>query len=434
MTGIKPKIKSPLIKNGLGDLVLDVKKIRGDFPILSRKVYGKPLIYLDNAATSQKPRSVINALTEYYEQYNSNVHRGVHALSMEATERYDGAREKIANFIGSPSSENIIFTRNTTEAINLVAYTWGKENISDGDEILLTRMEHHSNLVPWQRLAKENGAKLKFIPLTEEATLDLTNLGELITSRTKLVAITHMSNVLGTINPINKIISVAHDKGALVLVDGAQSVPHLPINVSEINCDFFAFSSHKMLGPTGVGVLFGKTDLLESIEPFLSGGEMVREVWYDHATWNEIPYRFEAGTPDIADAIALGAAVEYLEWLGMDNVRRHEMELTQYALDAFDELDEIKVFGPRDVAVRGGILSFHSEVVHPHDLGTILDRDGIAVRAGHHCAMPLMRSLGLIATARASFYVYNYEEEIDHLISSLKKAIRYFGDGIRSVR
>ena len=415
-----------------GQKVLDVRRIREDFPILSRKVYDRPLIYLDNAATSQKPRSVIHALTEYYESYNSNVHRGVHALSMEATERYEGARGKIAGFIGAPEPENLVFTRNTTEAINMVAYTWGEENVGSGDEILLTKMEHHSNLVPWQRLAQEKGATLKFIPLTEEQTLDLTELEELISPRTKLVAMTHMSNVLGSINPVREITAAAHRQGAVVLIDGAQSVPHLPTDVTDIDCDFFAFSSHKMLGPTGIGVLYGRGELLESIEPFLRGGEMVREVWYDRAVWNDVPHRFEAGTPNIADAIALGAAVDYLTALGMENVRQHEIQLTQYALEAFDQLEEVRVFGPRDVNVRGGIVSFHSEAVHPHDLGTILDRDGIAIRAGHHCAMPLMRSLGLVATARASFYVYNHEEEVDHLISSLKKALRYFGDGIRS--
>ncbi len=434
MASAKVTPQPAFVKNSNGELVLDVKKIREDFPILSRQVYGKPLVYLDNAATSQKPSSVIQALVDYYESYNSNVHRGVHALSMEATERYEEARKKIADFIGAPQPESLIFTRNTTEAINMVAYTWGRENIKESDEILLTRMEHHSNLVPWQNLAKDNGAVLRFIPMTEEDTLDLGDLDQLINSRTKLVAMTHMSNVLGTINPIKEIIIAAHRQGAVVLIDAAQSVPHLPTDVKDLGCDFLAFSSHKMLGPTGIGVLYGKMELLESIEPFLRGGEMVREVWYDRATWNDIPHRFEAGTPNIADAIALGAAVDYLNNLGMENVRQHEKQLTRYALRAFEELDEVKVYGPKDLNIRGGIVSFYSEAVHPHDLGTILDRDGIAIRAGHHCAMPLMRGLGVVATARASFYVYNYEEEIDFLMASLKKALRYFGDGVRSPR
>ena len=434
MAKAKTAPKPPLIKNGSGKMVLDVKKIREDFPILSRQVYGKPLVYLDNGATSQKPRIVIQALVDYYESYNSNIHRGVHTLSVEATERHEEARQKVADFIGAPSPEEIIFTRNTTEAINLVALTWGAQNVKKGDEILTTGMEHHSNLVPWQKLAKDNGATLKFIPMTPEHTLDLSSLDSLITPRTRLVTLTHMSNVLGTINPVKEIAAAAHKQGALVLLDGAQSVPHMPTDVKDLDCDFLAFSSHKMLGPTGIGVLYGKMDILEKMEPFLRGGDMVREVWYDRATWNDLPYRFEAGTPNIADAIAFGVAIDYLKNLGMENVRQHEMDLTQYALNAFKELDEVRVFGPSDVRVRGGIVSFYSDAVHPHDLGTILDRDGIAIRAGHHCAMPLVRSLNVVATARASFYVYNYEDEVDILITSLKKALRYFGDGIRSPR
>ena len=411
--------------------MLDGSKIRDDFPVLSRLVYGKPLVYLDNAATSQKPRGVIQALVDYYEGYNSNVHRGVHALSMEATDRYEEARQKVADFIGAPSVESLVFTRNTTEAINLVANTWAREHVKEGDEVLLTHMEHHSNLVPWQKLAEENGATLRFITLTEEGTLDLKDLDQLINPRTRLVALAHMSNVLGTINPVKEIAAAAHRQGAYVLLDGAQSVPHLPTDVKDLECDFLAFSGHKMLGPTGIGVLYVKRDVIEEMEPFLRGGEMVREVWYDRATWNDLPFRFEAGTPNIADSIALGAAVDYLNGLGMENVRQHEIEITDYALRAFHELEELDVFGPRDISLRGGIISFYCEAVHPHDLGTVLDRDGIAIRAGHHCAMPLMRTLGVVATARASFYVYNTEEEIDFLVSSLKKALRYFGDGSR---
>ena len=406
--------------------MLDVKAVRKDFPILSRQVYGKPLVYLDNAATSQKPNSVIRALTEYYEGYNSNIHRGVHALSMEATDRYEEARQKCADFIGSPSTEGLIFVRNTTEAINLVAQSWAQNNIGPGDEILTTHMEHHSNLVPWQRVAQERGAELKFIPLTSEQTLDLSDLDRLLTSRTKLVTLNHMSNVLGTINPVKELGRAAHRVGAKILIDGAQSVPHLKVDVKDLDCDFLAFSGHKMLAPTGIGVLYVKQEILEGMEPFLRGGEMVRQVWDDHATWNDLPLRFEAGTPNIADAIGLGAAIDYLEALGMDDVRQHEIALTEYALTAFQELEEIKVYGPRDVEYRGGIISFYGGDVHPHDIGTMLDREGIAIRTGHHCAMPLMNKLSVPATARASFYIYNTEEEVDLLVSTLKATLRYF--------
>lgn len=406
--------------------MLDVKAIRKDFPILSRQVYGKPLVYLDNAATSQKPTSVIRALTEYYEGYNSNIHRGVHALSMEATDRYEEARQKCADFIGSPIAENLIMVRNTTEAINLVAQSWAQHNIGPGDEILTTHMEHHSNLVPWQKVAKDRGAELKFIPLTSEQTLDLSDLDRLLTSRTKLVALNHMSNVLGTINPVKELGQAAHRVGARILIDGAQSVPHLKVDVKDIDCDFLAFSGHKMLAPTGIGVLYVKQEVLEDMEPFLRGGEMVKQVWDDHATWNDLPMRFEAGTPNIADTIAMGAAVDYLEALGMENVRQHEISITEYALNAFQELEEVTVFGPRDMSQRGGIVSFYGGDVHPHDIGTMLDREGIAIRTGHHCAMPLMNKLAVPATARASFYIYNTEEEVDLLVSALKATLRYF--------
>lgn len=408
--------------------MLDVAKIRRDFPVLSKLVYGKPLVYLDNAATSQKPSSVIQALVDYYEGYNANVHRGVHALSMESTQRYEEAREKVVRFIGAPDSENLIFVRNTTEGINLVASTWAAANIGPGDEILLTEMEHHSNLVPWQRLAKDKDARLRFIPVTDEGTLDLSNLDALLNHRTKLVSMTHMSNVLGTINPVKDIAQKAHAVGALILIDAAQSVPHMPVDVTDLGCDFLAFSSHKMLGPTGIGGLYVSSPVLEQMEPFLSGGEMVQEVTFDSATWNDLPMRFEAGTPNIAGTIGLGAAVDYLESLGMDQVRKHETQLTGYALDALKELSEdFNFYGPADLSIRGGIISFYSPDVHPHDLGTLLDREGIAIRAGHHCAMPLTRDkLGVAATARASFYIYNTEEEVDLLVSTLKKALRYF--------
>ena len=406
--------------------MLDVSAIRKDFPILLRQVYGKPLVYLDNAATSQKPNSVIQALTDYYQGYNSNIHRGVHALSMEATDRYEEARRKCADFIGCPSVEGLVLVRNTTEAINLVAQSWAQYNIGPGDEILTTDMEHHSNLVPWQRVAQERGATLKFIPLTQEQTLDLSDLDRLLTHRTKLVTLNHMSNVLGTINPVKELGQAAHRVGARILIDGAQSVPHLKVDVKDLDCDFLAFSGHKMLGPTGIGVLYVKPEILEGMEPFLRGGEMVRQVWDDRATWNDLPLRFEAGTPNIADTIALGAATDYLNALGMENVRQHEIALTEYALNAFQELEEVKVYGPRDVSQRGGIVSFYGGGVHPHDIGTMLDREGIAIRTGHHCAMPLMNTLSVPATARASFYIYNTEEEVDLLVSVLKATLRYF--------
>ena len=409
--------------------LLDVTAIREDFPILSRTVYGKPLVYLDNASTSQKPRSVIEALTDYYGSYNSNVHRGVHSLSMEATDKFEEARQKVARFINADSAESVIWTRNTTESINVVAGTWPEGHIKAGDEIVLTQMEHHSNLIPWQRVAKEKGATLRFLPVAEDGTLDLEDADSIINPRTRLVAIVHTSNSMGTINPVKELAARAHAVGAAVLVDGAQSVPHMPVDVNDLDCDFLAFSGHKMLGPTGVGVLYVKRDVLEEMEPFLTGGEMVLEVWFDRASWNELPMRFEAGTPNIADAIGLGAAIDYLQAVGMDNVRQHEKQLTEYALNAFKELEEVDLFGPRDVEERGGIVLFHSSQVHPHDLGTFLDREGIAVRTGHHCNMPLMRLLGVAATARASFYLYNTEEEVDALVDTLKRALRYFAHG-----
>ena len=406
--------------------MLDVNRIRKDFPILSRTIYGKPLVYLDNAATSQKPTSVIQSLVDYYESYNSNIHRGVHTLSMEATDRHEDARSKCTRFIGAKEDKSLIMVRNTTEAINLVAQTWGKHNISAGDEILTTHMEHHSNLVPWQKLAEQNGASLQFIELDEDGMLNLSNIDDLITERTKLLALTHMSNVLGTINPVKELTAVAHKMGAKVLIDGAQSVPHMKVDVTDIDCDFFAFSGHKMLAPTGIGVLYVKPEILESMEPFLFGGDMVSQVWDDTATWNALPWKFEAGTPNIADLIGLGAAIDYLESLGMDEVREHEMALTGYALEQFDRLNDIKVFGPKDLSKRGGVISFHSDDVHPHDMGTMLDREGIAIRTGHHCAMPLTRKLSVVATARASFYIYNTEEEVDKLTAAIRATLDYF--------
>jgi cysteine desulfurase / selenocysteine lyase len=407
----------------------DVNAVRKDFPILSRQINGRPLVYLDNAATSQKPRSVIQSLVDYYEGYNANVHRGVHKLSVEATDAYEESRRKIAAFINAGKPENLIYVRNTTEAINLVAQTWAMANIKAGERIVLTEMEHHSNLVPWQHVAEQTGAELAFFKMGDDYKLDLSDMDELLTPRTRLVAITHMSNALGTIVPVKEITEAAHRVGALVLLDGAQSVPHLPVDVQDLGCDFLAFSGHKMLGPTGIGVLYVREEVMEQMDPFLRGGEMVLEVTYEKATWNDLPMKFEAGTPNIADSIALGAAVDYLNGLGMDNVRQHEIELTRYALDRFKELEEITTFGTTDLSMRGGVISFYLSDVHPHDIGTVLDQQGVAIRSGHHCAMPLVRSkLHVPATARASFYLYNTEEEVDALIAGLKETLRYFGN------
>jgi cysteine desulfurase / selenocysteine lyase len=407
--------------------MFDITQIRKDFPILSRKVNGKPLVYLDNAATSQKPLSVINALSDYYSTNNANIHRGIHTLSQEGTEMYEASREKVARFIDAPESRSVIFTRNTTEAVNLVMFTWGRQNIYEGDEIVLSAMEHHSNLVPWQMLAKEKGAKLVFIELTKDGELDLESAKRAITNRTKLVAITQMSNVLGTITPLREITELAHKVGALVFVDGAQGVPHLPTSVRQLNCDFLAFSFHKMLGPTGVGVLWGRTELLQKMPPFMGGGDMIAAVWREKSRYNELPWKFEAGTPNIADVIAAGAAIEYLENLGMESVHEHEMQLTQYALDKFAALSGAIIYGPKDVTKRGGVISFNIEGVHPHDLGQILNESGVAVRAGHHCCQPLMRDLDVMGTARASFYIYNTEQEVDMLFQALKEAERILG-------
>jgi cysteine desulfurase/selenocysteine lyase len=407
----------------------DIAKVRDNFPILRRQVNGKPLVYLDNAATSQKPRSVIQALVDYYEGYNANVHRGVHTLSVEATDAYEVARQKVAAFINAPRPENIIFVRNTTEAINLVAHTWAAENIRHGDRIVATEMEHHSNLVPWQHVAATNGAELKLMKVDDGHRLDLSDLDDLLTPRTRLVTLTQMSNVLGTITPVKEIVDAAHRVGALVLVDAAQSVPHMPVDVQELGCDFMAFSGHKMAGPMGIGVLYARDEILEEMEPFMRGGEMVLEVTYETATWADLPMKFEAGTPNVGDAIALGAACDYLTELGMENVRQHEIELTRYALERFKEMEDIITFGPTDLSVRGGVVSFYMSDIHPHDIGQVLDQAGIAIRTGHHCAMPLVRSkLNVPATARASFYLYNTEAEVDALIDGLNQTMRYFGD------
>ena len=408
---------------------LDVWRLREDFPILSRMVNGKPLVYLDNAATTQKPRSVIQSLVDYYENFNANVHRGVHTLSMEATDMTEAARRKVADFINADDPETVIWTRNATEGMNLVAYGWGRANIEAGDEIVTTRMEHHSNLVPWQEIASERGAVIRFLPLAADGSLDLTDVDEIITDKTKLLTFTHVSNSLGTINPARYLTEKAHSVGAVVLVDGAQSVPHMPVDVQEIGCDFLSFSGHKMMGPTGIGAIYGRRNLLERMQPFLTGGEMVLQVTYESASWAGLPWKFEAGTPNIADSIGMGAAVDYLSSVGMDNVREHEKRITKYALTCFEEIEEVDVFGPGDPDLRGGVVSFHTSEIHPHDLGTYLDQQGIAVRTGHHCTMPLMTTLGVPATARASFYVYNTEEEVDALVDGVRGGLRYFVHG-----
>jgi cysteine desulfurase/selenocysteine lyase len=407
---------------------MDFAALRADFPILSRQVHGKPLVYLDNAATSQKPRQVIQALVDYYQGYNANIHRGVHTLAEEATEQYEAARRKVARFIGADGPESILFTRNTTESINLVAYTWGRQSIGPDDEIVLSEMEHHSNIVPWQILAAEKGAQLRYAEIRSDGTLDLDQVASLIGPRTRLVTLTHMSNVLGTINPVGEIARLAQAQGALMLVDGAQSVPHLPVDVSTLGCDFLAFSSHKMLGPTGVGVLWGRPELLASMPPFLGGGEMIEQVTKEGTTFNQLPWKYEAGTPNIADVIAFGAAIDYLAQIGMERIREHERELVAYALEVLGDQPDLTIYGPRDPARRGGVVAFSLGEIHPHDIGAVLDYEGLALRAGHHCCQILMHRLGLAGTARASFYLYNTQQEVDTLVKGLDRVRQVFGD------
>ncbi len=400
--------------------------IRKDFPILSRQVHGKPLVYLDSTASSQKPVAVIEAMSTYYETTHANVHRGVYEISEEATTRMEKARVKIARFINARQSKQVIFTRNTTESINLVAYSWGNTNIAAGDLIVLTELEHHSNLIPWQLLAQRKGARLEFVPITDEGLLRLDIYEQLLQQQPKLVAFTHMSNVLGTINPAQQMIAQAHAAGATVLLDAAQSVPHLPVDVQSLDIDFLCFSGHKMLGPTGIGILYGKRELLEAMPPFMGGGEMIRKVGLRESTWNDLPWKFEAGTPAIAEAIGLGAAVDYLTELGMENVQRHEQEITAHAMEQLQAVPELTIYGP-EAARRGGVVSFTLADIHAHDLASILDQEvGVAIRAGHHCAQPLLDRLGLVATARASFYVYTIPEDIDVLVQGLHKALRIF--------
>jgi cysteine desulfurase / selenocysteine lyase len=405
----------------------DVDAIRADFPILQQEHHpGAPLIYLDNAATSQKPLAVIESLDDYYRRYNANVHRGIHKLSEQATTAYESTRSKIRKFINAANKREIIFTRGTTESINLVAQTWGRANLKAGDVILSTVMEHHSNIVPWQILAAEKGFTIRYVSVLSDGTLDLAHFTNLMNTKSvKLVAITHVSNVLGTVNPIEDIIRQAHNRGALVLVDGAQSTPHMPIDVQHMDVDFFAFSGHKMIGPTGAGVLYGKRSLLESMPPWMGGGDMISTVRLQGSTWNELPYKFEAGTPAIAEVIGLGYAVDYLNNLGMENIHRYEQFIARYALEQLSQISDLKVYGP-DSEMKGAVAAFTIDGIHPHDIAQVLDAEGVAVRAGHHCAMPLHEHLGLIATARASFYLYNTIAEVETLVKALYKVKKVF--------
>ncbi|MFJ7827517.1 cysteine desulfurase [Psychrobacillus sp. NPDC096623] len=408
--------------------MLNTKEIRSYFPILDQEINGHPLVYLDNGATSQKPIQVIEAIKKYYEFENSNVHRGVHTLGNRATDSYEGAREKVRKFINAKSTKEVIFTRGTTTAINMVAQSYGQANLKEGDEIVITHMEHHSNIIPWQQLAKKTGAVLKYIDLEADGTLSLEKVRETITNQTKIVSIVYVSNVLGTMNPIKEITQIAHEHGAVMVVDGAQAAPHLKLDVQNLDCDFLAFSGHKMCGPTGIGVLYGKEALLDKMEPFEFGGEMIDFVGLYDSTWKELPWKFEGGTPIIAGAIGLGAAIDFLEEIGLDEIEKHEHELAAYAMEKMSAIDGLSIYGPVDPAKRAGIVTFNLDDVHPHDVATVLDMSGIAVRAGHHCAQPLMKWLQCVATARASFYIYNSEEDIDRLVTGLLSAKEYFND------
>lgn len=405
----------------LWTLPLDVKSIRNDYPIFQKKWANGSFCYLDSAATSQTPIQVIDAVAEYYSDYNANVHRSIYAIGEKATKAYESAREKVSQFIGAEESRSVVFTRGTTEAINLVAYAWGRHNLKKGDEILITEMEHHSNLVPWQLVARDMGATLKTIPFRTDGTLE--NVETYFNENTKIVSVIHQSNVLGTVNPVDEIISLAKSVGAVTLIDAAQSVPHSPVDVSSLECDFLAFSGHKMLGPTGVGVLYGKLNLLEEMEPFLAGGEMIREVTFEKSTWNDVPWKFEAGTPNIAQVIGLGSAVDYLSEIGMEKINAHETAISNYAVEKLNEIDEVTIYG--NPPKRGGVVTFNLHNIHPHDVAQLLDKEGVAIRAGHHCAQPLMDKLGVTATARASFYLYNDLEDIDKLVAALIKSLDF---------
>ena len=403
---------------------IDVKKVRADFPVLHQTVNGKPLVYLDNASTSQKPQAVIDSLVQYYSADNSNVHRGVHTLSQRATDHYEEARTKVRNFLNAESDHEIIYVRGTTEGINLVAYSFGRQNIGEGDEVIVTAMEHHSNIVPWQILCQEKGAYLKVIPINDQGELLMDEYEKLLSPRTKLVSIVHQSNALGTINPAKEIIDIAHSRGVPVLLDGAQSVQHLPIDVRGLGCDFFAFSGHKLYGPTGIGVLYGKAEMLDSMAPYQGGGEMIKSVTFEKTIYNELPHKFEAGTPDIAGAIGLGAAIDYVSNLGMGNIQAYEHELLEYGTECLSSIEGLSIIGT--AKEKGAVLSFVMEGIHPHDIGTILDMEGIAVRTGHHCAQPVMDRFEIPATARASLGLYNTKEEIDALVKGIDRAIEVF--------
>jgi cysteine desulfurase/selenocysteine lyase len=406
---------------------LDVQRIRADFPILARRIGDKPLVYLDSAATSQKPVQVLDAIDQYYRTTNANVHRGVHTLGNEATELFEQARERVAQFIDAPSPDGVVFLRNTTEALNLVASSYAREVLQPGDRVVITEMEHHSNLVPWQLAAERRGLELAWLHLRDDGTLYMDEVAQLLQAPTKLVALTHQSNVTGTVNPIREITRIAHDNGVLVCVDAAQSVPHMPVSVRDLDVDFLAFSGHKMCGPMGAGVLWARPELLERMPPFLGGGSMILRVDMERSSWNTVPHKFEAGTPDVASAAGLAAAIDYLDVVGLDAIHAHEQSLVAHMISMLDELGGITVYGPADLAQRGGTVSFNVADVHPHDVGTIVDREGVAVRAGHHCCQPLMRRLDVAATARASVYLYNTHDEIDALGAALQEVKRVFG-------
>lgn len=405
--------------------MIDAEKIREDFPIFKRKINDKRFIYLNNAATTQKPKQVIEAISDFYSNHHGSVHRGTNQLSFEASSAYDAARKKIAGFIGAQENE-LVFTRNTTESLNLLAYSLCKGKLKEGDEVLVSQMEHHSNMVPWQQLGKKFGYKLKFIPVNKDGTLNTENLNELITKKTRVVSVTQCSNVLGTFNDVKEIVKAAHDNESIAVVDGAQSVPHKKIDVKELGCDFLAFSGHKMLGPTGIGALYGKKESLEELEPFLYGGDMIAEVGFEKTVFAEIPSRFEAGTPNSAGAIGLGAAVSYIERIGMENVFSHELALSKHAFEKLGELDSVTMYGPKPEK-KAAVFSFNVKNIHPHDVGSVLDQFGIAIRTGHHCAQPLMRTLGITGSARMSAYIYNSKEDIDDAVEALKKTSQMLG-------
>lgn len=406
--------------------LLDVEKVRADFPILKRKVNGKRLVYLDNAATTQKPRSVIEAVSDFYSNHNANIHRGIHQLSIEATEAYENARTKTAAFVKCKNDE-IVFTRGTTESINLVRFAWAEKFIKKGDLIVLTKMEHHSNIVPWQLVAGKTGSRIEYVDVDNEGFLKMEEFERAMRESPKLVAFTHCSNVLGTITDAAMLARKAKRAGATTVVDAAQSAPHMPVDVSQIGCDFLAFSGHKMLAPTGIGVLYGRKALFEEMDPFQGGGDMIKEVHLTGAEWNQVPYKFEAGTTNFADAVGMGAAIDYLSSIGMQRVRDHEVELLKYAMEAMGKIGGVTIYGPRDANRRGGVLSFNLEGIHPHDMASLLDEEGVAIRSGHHCAQPLMERLEVAATNRASFYIYNSYDDVDVLVGGLRKAKKLFG-------